>query len=64
MRRQPKPKRVVDLPGLCSYLALTEAQARGLVDRHRIPVLKVGGLLRFDLNEIDLWLDNNKRAAS
>jgi excisionase family DNA binding protein len=48
--------RLIDLPGLCNWLGLSERQVRELVAKKRIPVTKIDGRLRFDINAIDRWL--------
>jgi excisionase family DNA binding protein len=42
-------------------LGTTARHVRRLVSERRIPHIKVGGLVRFDLDDIDRWLDNNQR---
>jgi excisionase family DNA binding protein len=41
------------------YLGVSERQVRSLVYRQTIPYTKVGRLLRFNVAELDRWLDAN-----
>jgi excisionase family DNA binding protein len=41
-------------------LHITESFVRRLVREQRIPYFKVGWLLRFDLGEINKWLDRTR----
>lgn len=48
--------RWADLPTTVEYLATSERHLRRLVHERKIPFHKLGGLLRFDLDEIDRTL--------
>ena len=54
---------LLDIAGVASYLATSERHIRRLVAERRIPHHKVGGLVRFRLDRIDQWLDDNERPA-
>lgn len=47
---------LLSLPQLCSWLNVTERHVRGLVARNAIPVRRVGRALRFDVVEIEAWM--------
>jgi len=55
------PSRYTDVRGIAAHLAITERHVRRLVLERRIPHRKVGNLLRFDIAEIDRWMDTLRR---
>jgi len=48
--------RLVDIEAVASYLGVNVRHVRRLVAERRIPFVKWGRLLRFDLGEIDRWI--------
>ena len=48
---------------LAERLGTSRRHLRSLVDERRIPVVKVGWLLRFDAEEITAWLDEHRSAG-
>jgi len=50
-------RRLVDIDGAAEHLTVSVRYVRTLVGDRRIPYLKVGKYVRFDLNELDDWLD-------
>jgi excisionase family DNA binding protein len=50
-------RRIVDIDGAAEHLTVTVRFLRTLVAERRIPHLKVGKFLRFDLDDLDTWLD-------
>lgn len=54
------PKRLVNTQELAKYIGITEGTARVWTCHKKIPYIKVGKLVKFDLNEIDKWLDERK----
>jgi len=48
--------RWADLETTVNHLATTERQIRRLVHERRIPFHKLGGKLRFDLDEVDAFV--------
>ena len=52
-------RRYVGVTGLADYLQTSPRHVRALVSRREIPVTRVGRLLRFDIDQVDAWLDNN-----
>ena len=52
---------LVDINGLAAYLGVTQRHIRRLVAEKRIPLVKWGSILHFDLDEIDAWLDEHRR---
>ena len=57
-------KRLMDLPAVAERLGVNHRHVRRLVAERRIPYLKWGHLLRFDSDDIDAWLDANRRHPS
>jgi excisionase family DNA binding protein len=54
---------LIDLPAVAELLGVNERHIRRLVAERRIPHLKWGHLLRFDVDEIDAWLEQARRGA-
>jgi excisionase family DNA binding protein len=52
---------LVDITGVANYLGSSVRHMRRLVSERRVPHIKVGGLVRFDLDVIDRWLADNQR---
>lgn len=58
----PDPQRqYTDINGVADHLAISVRHVRRLVLERRIPHRKVGSLLRFDLAEVDAWMDTLRR---
>lgn len=55
-------RRLLDVEGIADYLGVTVRHVRRLVLERRIPFIKWGHLLRFDLDEIDAWIDGWRQA--
>lgn len=56
---ESKP-RLVDVPGVAEYLGDKESHIRRLIDARQIPFKRLGKkLIRFDLDEIDRWLEDS-----
>ena len=47
---------------LAEQLGITTRHVRRLIAERRIPYIKIGGLVRFDSEEISSWIDANRRA--
>lgn len=58
-----KTRRIVDRSALAAYLGTTDRHVRNMVEHRRIPFVRVGRLIRFDLDDIDGWLDAHKTDA-
>ena len=56
--RRPK---LLNLKQVAEHLNVNERHIRRLVAERRIPYLKWGHLLRFDPDEIAVWLDASRR---
>ena len=59
-RRRP----LLDVAGVAEYLGTTARHIRRLVADRSIPHHKVGGLLRFDPDTIDGWLEEHQRGPT
>ncbi|HVA42220.1 MAG TPA: helix-turn-helix domain-containing protein [Acidimicrobiales bacterium] len=61
-RKEPTPlPQLIDVPGLAAMLAVPERHVRRLIHERRIPFLKWGHGIRFDVDEIRRWLDGARR---
>jgi excisionase family DNA binding protein len=56
-----RQRRYTGVEGIAEYLSLTVRHVRRLVLERRIPHRKVGSLLRFDIDEVDAWMDTLRR---
>lgn len=56
--------RYLDVAGAAAYLSLTENAVRHMVKRHDIPFHKVGKRVRFDIQDLDLWMRRQRIEAS
>jgi excisionase family DNA binding protein len=59
--RRPGRRPPLDVPGLAAYLNVSIRHVRRLVSERRVPHHKVGHLVRFDPDEIDVWFNENRR---
>lgn len=55
--------RLVDVQAAASYLAVSVSTLYGWVWQRRIPFVKVGRALRFDLNDLDNFIAANKTST-
>ena len=51
--------RLTDVPGAAAWLHTSERHIRHLIANRKIPFTRVGRLIRFDVNELDRWLESN-----
>ncbi len=51
---------LADTAGAASYTGLTARFIRRRVELGEIPYVKVGRLVRFDLDDLDGWLDGQR----
>jgi excisionase family DNA binding protein len=56
---EPNSRRLVDIRVLADYLGISPDTGYTLVSQRRIPYVRVGRLLRFDLKTIDGWITQN-----
>lgn len=57
MQKVEQPGRLVAVADVAELLGVSERHVRRLVFERRIPYVKWGHLLRFDLQEVGLWID-------
>lgn len=55
---------LVDIEWVAKRLGVTVRHIRRLVAEKRIPIVKWGHLVRFDPQEIELWIDEARRPRS
>lgn len=54
---------LLDWDAACKRLGLTRRQLRALRERRVIPVVKVGHLIRFDPDDLDAWVEDQRQEA-
>lgn len=55
----PRPP-LVDVAGAAAMLGITVRHVRHLIAERRIPYVKVGHYVRFDIDELDQWIDDHR----
>lgn len=58
-RHQESLRRLVNIRVVADYLGISPDTGYTMVSQRRIPYVKVGRLLRFDLKAIDEWIAQN-----
>ena len=53
-------KRYLGIKEMSEYIGLTEGTLRVWTCYKKIPYLKIGRLVKFDLREIEVWLKDKK----
>jgi len=53
-------RKLVDINYLSEYLGIPKGTLYAWVFLKKIPYFKIGKLLRFDLNEIEVWIKDKK----
>ena len=56
-------RRLLDIAGAAIYLGVRERHLRRLVNERRISFIKERRLLRFDIRDLDAWIDANRCPA-
>ncbi len=56
-------RRLLDIDAVAEMLNTSVRHIRRLVHEHRIPVVRVGRLIRFDQGDLDAWLDEHRSSA-
>ena len=57
---QESKVRMVDVDGVAAYLSLSPHTIRDWVKKGRIPFVKLGRAVRFDLKELESWVESKK----
>lgn len=52
--------RLVSLPSAATYLGIPERHLRRLVNERRIAFIKERKLLRFDVQDLDAWIEAHR----
>lgn len=60
---RPTAARLVDVQSAATYLAVSISTLYGWVWQRRIPFVKVGRALRFDLSDLDNFIAANKTST-
>ncbi len=55
--------RLLDIDAVAEQLCTSVRHIRRLVQERRIPVVRVGRLVRFDPVDIDAWLDEHRSSV-
>ena len=53
-------KRFMDVKGMAEYLCVSESTIRSWVKHGKIPYMKIGKCVRFDLNDLYKWLKHKR----
>ena len=56
-------RQLLDIAAVAEQLGTSVRHIRRLVQERRIPVVRVGRLIRFDPVDIDAWLDKHRSSA-
>ncbi len=56
-------KRLMDIEDLANYLKLQKQTIYNWLNQKKISGIKIGGVWRFDKQEIDKWLKSKSRKA-
>ena len=54
---------LIDIATLAGMLGVGERYVRRMVAERRVPTVKVGRLVRFDLAEIRRWIEEQRRPS-
>ena len=54
------PAALLTLQDVALRLGTSESHVRRLSDERRIPIVKVGRYVRFDVHELDHWIDDRR----
>ena len=56
-------RRLLDIDAVAEHLGTSVRHLRRLVQERRIPVVRIGRLIRFDPVDLDAWLDEHRSSA-
>ena len=54
----------IDIKRLVEYLPLTKSTIYTMVNKRKIPYMKIGSKLIFDRDEIDRWVENGGKVIN
>jgi excisionase family DNA binding protein len=55
------PRRLVAIRSAAEYLGVSQATIERLVNRGELPIVKVAGSTRYDLEDLDDYIETNRR---
>ncbi len=55
-------KEICDIKKISEYLNVSESQIRKLVRAKMIPFFRIGNRLKFDVNEVNKWIENKTQS--
>lgn len=61
---RPTGRQLQSIESISERLGVSVRHVRRLVNERRIPFIKWGHLLRFDLDEVEQWIDHNRRPTN
>lgn len=56
-------RRLLNYAGLAAYLSVSVTRAKALAAAGEIPKVMIGGSVRFDVQDADLFIDRAKKAS-
>jgi excisionase family DNA binding protein len=59
-RRRALPSSLLDIAEVAQWLGVEQGFVRRLIAQRRIPFVKIGKFVRFDPDEITVWIDNRR----
>lgn len=59
-----RPTALVDMAAAAEIIGTSTRHVRRLVFERRIPYVKVGHYVRFDIDELDQWIDDHRVAEA
>lgn len=58
-----EPRRLLDYQGVAHYLSISVANAKALAKDGEFVKVKIGAAVRFDVADLDAYVERKKRAA-
>jgi excisionase family DNA binding protein len=58
------PQRLMPVGAAASYLGVSRATVERLVYRGELPIVKVGRATRYDIDDLDRYIENNRAAMA
>jgi excisionase family DNA binding protein len=55
---------LIDITTLANLLGVRERYIRRMIQERRVPIVKVGRLVRFDLAQIREWIEEQRRPGA
>ena len=56
-------KRLINIKELSEFIGVSVNTLYAWVNQHKIPFIKCNGIIRFDMKDIEAWIEENKVAA-